>query len=547
MAQTDVWLGLKWRNAVRGDLLFRIAMGALTLFFLVSPLGIQADDTPAVIASGQGAAVAISNWTDFTVQQPTEASTSQTAGLAGPGFPLALWPLQTTGTSLVMRGGPASRGELSATYVIQNGADPNPGFTIGFEADTQWDLQAGASLLLHSVKSYAVGKAKKTLKKNTSASSAGEDAVEDDPEDGVPEAIKAVKEVKSVYDIIKLIAKFFKALNPTFVMNIELSEAPGTTITNNSCVSKYQSTPGTANVQIFGPNELITPNNVDSFFVVSAGAANGLSPGLVDVGVNSLCDWVCSAWNGSLELLTTMDQSTCQAVLQETDPQYSDYNEIHAQNSCLPEVDSGVLGVPWVAPDFDSSVIAFTTETQCGTPQSIEYPVNVVDGSLVSICGTCPTPGSNEPLGDWDQHCDAVSYDPDQQILTANCDTLYSTDRTIPSTLQCLTGHWGVTYPDGENGQLECQNPPGSWADSCEFEYYGNGTLCASCGGVNTCATCPSGSWSSFDGTLMCETHVSQTQVLPPPDPGPLETSPLELRSQATLLAGRPISFGRLN
>jgi len=520
-------------------------VGTLTLFLLVSLQAAQAEDPPAVIASGQGAAVAISNWTSFTVQQPTEASTSQNAGLAGPGFPFALWPMQTTGTSVVMRGGPASRGELSATYVIQNGADPNPGFTIGFEADTQWDFNAAASLLLHSAKSYAVGKAKSAVKKPTSASSAGEDAgeaaVEDDPEDGVPEIIKAVNEVKDVYDVIKLIAKFFKALDPTFVMNIKLSAASGSVITNDSCVSKYQSTPGPANVQIFGPEEAITPSNVDSFFVVAVGATNGLSPGLVDVGVNSLCDWVCSAWNGSLELLTTMDQSTCQAVLQETDPQYSDYYEIYAQNTCLPDPASGPNGVPWVSPSLDWAVNVFSTQTSCTAPYAQEYP------TYNSICGECDPPGSGLPLGDWNQACDEVSYDPDQQILTANCDTASSTDRTIPSTLQCLTGHWGVNYPDGEDGQLECQNPPGSWTDDCEFENYENGTLCASCGGASTCATCPSGSWSSFDGTLMCETHVSQTQVLPPPDPGPLETSPLELRSQATLLAGRPISFGRLN
>ena len=536
-----------WRNAVRGRSFFRSVVGLVALFFLVSPLGAQADGTPSVIASGQGAAVAISNWTAFTIQQPSPEETSQTAGQIGPGFPFALWPMQTSGTSIVMRGGVASDGEVSTGYVIQNGADPQPGFKIGFEADSDWNFKAAASLLLHTGKSYAVGKAKKTIKKSLTPSDSAEDSVEDDPDDGVAEVIKGVKEVEFYYKVVKLIAKVLEALAPQFVMNIELGPISGTTQVTNACLTMYQSTPGVANVQIFGPDENITPDNEDSFFVVSAGAANGFSPGIVDVGVNGLCDWVCGVWNGSLELLTTMDLHNCNEVSLGGDTQEADYNEAQTRNNCLAEPSSGPAGVPWVAAAYANDVYVRAPENFCH-PQLTQYPAAqwTAAGVTNSICGTCPGPAYNQPLGSWTENCDEVNWVPDQVTLTAKCATDSSSERTVQSTRSCETGYWTSV-----DGQLACENPPGSWSESCTFETFSDGTLCAQCygfGGQNSsCATCPSGSWYNDLGQLMCEplSSDSQAQKLPPPGPTrSLDPFPADSDTHATRLAGCPLSNG---
>ena len=158
---------------MRSCFLSRATRGFLAACFTLVTLSAQADDQPQVIATGQGIAVAISNWTNYVMQQPSEASYDQNAGLAGPGFPFALWPLQHTGTSIVMRGGPASEGQVAASYVLLNDAETQPGFIIGFEADTEWNFEAAASLLLHTAKKTAAKKTttKKTASKSTASKS----------------------------------------------------------------------------------------------------------------------------------------------------------------------------------------------------------------------------------------------------------------------------------------------------------------------------------------------------------------------------------------
>ena len=505
--------------------LSRATRGFLAACFTLVTLSAQADDQPQVIATGQGIAVAISNWTNYVMQQPSEASYDQNAGLAGPGFPFALWPLQHTGTSIVMRGGPASEGQVAASYVLQNDAETQPGFIIGFEADTEWNFEAAASLLLHTAKKTAAKQTKNAAKEATkdTAEAAG--------------AADGMTEVIAVYKVIKLIAKLFGALDPTFVMNIQLDPTYGTTFVDNSCVTKYQSTPGPANVQIFGPDEAITQDNVDSFFVVSAGSSNGIAPGFVDLGVNSLCDYACAAWDGSLELLTNMDQTTCLDVLDDTDPQASDYDAAYEQNTCLSDINSGEANLAWIAPNWGENFYpVFSPDTQCESPEFIDMPQLWIGDTL---CGTCTLTETEAPQGTWSESCNQVSYvvTPDgtstQQTLTADCAADGSTERTIQSAATCSTNHWS-----NNNGQLECAYPPGSWSEECDFNLYTEGSLCAVCEGSDevTCATCPSGSWYNFEGQLMCDEDTSTSYFVPPPEEGLWGS-----------LAVRPLLMGGLN
>lgn len=509
---------------MRSCFLSRATRGFLAACFTLAALSAQADDQPQVIATGQGIAVAISNWTNYVMQQPSEASYDQNAGLAGPGFPFALWPLQHTGTSIVMRGGPASEGQVAASYVLQNDAETQPGFIIGFEANTEWNFEAAASLLLHTAKKTAAKQTKNAAKEATkdTAEAAG--------------AADGMTEVIAVYKVIKLIAKLFGALDPTFVMNIQLAPTYGTAFVDNSCVTKYQSTPGPANVQIFGPDEAITQDNVDSFFVVSAGSSNGIAPGFVDLGVNSLCDYACAAWDGSLELLTNMDQATCLDVLDGTDPQASDYDAAYEQNICLSDINSGEANLAWIAPDWENSYPVFSPDTQCESPAFIDLPQLWIGDTL---CGECTLTETEAPQGTWSESCNQVSYvvtpygSSTQQTLTADCAADGSTERTIQSAATCSTNHWS-----NNNGQLECAYPPGSWSEECDFNLYSEGSLCAVCEGSDevTCATCPSGSWYNFEGHLMCDEDTSTSHVVPPPEEGLWGS-----------LAVRPLWMGGLN
>ncbi|MCH2173531.1 CVNH domain-containing protein [Myxococcota bacterium] len=459
-------------------------------------------DTPQVVAESQAIAVAISNLTPHMLNTPSFDS-GDDDGFAGPGFPYSIWPYQNTGTGVVMRGGIASGGFVGRSYRIENGAATPPAFSLGFSADTEWDFDAAASLLLHQTKQYGVKKAKAEVagpSPSSVAKKTGKAAlVSTGAFDGMDEVLATLK-------VIKEFAKIFKALDPTFVMNIELSADSGSTLYDNSCVAKYQNTPGPANVQIVGPDETITQTNADEYFVVAAGSVNKLNPGFVDVTVSSLCDYVCANWNGTLDYLNEYSQSDCESATSGTTA-LTNYQAFVNQNTCLQQANLGPAGTAWVTPP-DQAFARFVPPDQCGSTGNYGYLPEAT-----SICGECPPVESQTALGSWSESCDETSFD--GTTLCANCAGPGSTTRDIPSCQQCDTGHWS-----NDDGTLACADPPGSWSTTCDFDSFEGTTLCATCEtdtssipDSSTCQACSSDEWSNINGQLVCAPAVQSASV----------------------------------
>jgi len=455
----------------------------LSLTLLTLPAATAgAQSTPAVIANSQGIAVALSNLTPYMLNR---VGLYENVAIAGPGYPIAIWPYQHTGTSVTMRGGPASGGESEIAYAIEAGGAFDPSFELRFQANTVWDFDAAASLLLHAAKKKATSSAKSELKK-----SAKEGAEAAGAADGMTEVI-------AVYKLIKLFAKLFGALNPTFVMDIAIQPFDETAAIENSCITKSQNSPGPAVVQIIGPPSTeVTSETVDAFYVASAGSSNKYEPGFVDLSVNSLCDYVCAVWNSTLDELNETSQSDCQDAQSSGSSQQENYDEIAVQNSCLTQADVSD-GIPWVTIESDGPTYnRYDPGSSCGTTTLIGYETQV------GICGGCPPLEASEALGSWSESCDEVSYS--GGVLTANCSTDTDPNRISESSLACSTGHW-----NNEDGELACGEAPGSWSASCDFESFSGTTLCASClddfnERIYSCQPCASDEWYNVDGELLC-------------------------------------------
>ena len=239
---------------------------------LISALGfsIQASANSSdsqVAAESQGIGVAISNWTSFTINtQFNEGSGGD--GIVGPGFPLTILPYQNTGTGVYLRGGPASNYYVSMDYEIANGDAILPSFGIQFTADTQWDVKAAASDVLHAVKKKVTSNAKDSLKKT--AADTGEDALE------AAGAADGMTEVYAALKVMEDIAKLFKALDPSYQMTFvwyptAVEGGDEIPFWENACISRNENTPAPANVAIVGPDEPPTAENKDEFFILSAG------------------------------------------------------------------------------------------------------------------------------------------------------------------------------------------------------------------------------------------------------------------------------------
>ena len=483
--------------------------GALALLVSSALAGSAvAGGSPQVIAEAQGIAVSLTNLTPHMLNTP-DLSSGDNAGSAGPAFPYSIFPYQTTGTGVVMRGGPASQGSVGRSYQIENGAASLPGFSLRFTADTNWDFDAAASLLLHQTKQYGVNKAKSAVKgpsPKTIAKKEAKDAlVAAGAEDGMDEVLAAIK-------VVKELAKIFKALDPTFVMNIELSEYGGSSFYQNMCVSRSQSTPAPADVQILGPPGEVLQSNAGEYFVIAAGSVNKYSPGLVDVDVSPLCNYICAAWNGSYDYLNEFSQSDCEDATSGS-TQLNNWTAFENQNTCLQQADAGPGGVAWVTPpDTTSSRYAPPTDgltLGCGERQLFGY-----FPEAESICGTCPPVEADTPLGSWSESCDQESFS--GSTLCADCATSTSSVRNSYSCMTCPSGHW-----TNDDGLLECAPVPGSWAQSCDFDSFEGTTLCATCATdaspdrtSASCQSCSSDEWSNANGQLVCDSSAQAT-VLP--------------------------------
>lgn len=457
---------------------------SLTLFGLPAATA-GAQGTPAVVATAQGITVALANLTPYVLNR---VGLTENAANAGPGYPVVILPYQHTGTSVTMRGGVASGGESAVAYAIGDFADNTTiSFQLFFKADTIWDFDAAASLMLHAAKSKATSSAKSKLK--------------DSAKDGAEAAGAAdgMTEVIEVYKLVKLFAKLFGALDPTFVMDISIEPFYEFTVkTDDACISKNQNSPGPAVVEILGPSTDIGSANVGAFYVAAAGSSNKYEPGFVDLSVHSLCDYVCAVWNSTLDELNETSQSDCADAQSSGSTQQANYNEIAAQNSCLTQA-SASNGIPWVTIESDGPTYKrYDPSVSCSTTTLAAYEAQV------GICGGCAPLEASEPLGSWSESCDEVSYS--GGVLTANCATNTDPNYTSESSLGCSTGHW-----NNDDGELACAEPPGSWSTSCDFVSFSGTTLCASCATdtdsnriSESCQPCTSDVWSNVDGFLSC-------------------------------------------
>mgnify|MGYP006158186781 FL=1 len=156
----------------------------------------------AVLAEDQGIAVAITNFTRYTLQRNIDEAVD---GFAGPGFPLTILPAQHTGTDVFLKGGTGAY--ITTQYVLEktNGGsvpDGSLGFMLTFEGDTSWDFEAAASDVMHDVKEKVSSDAKTNIK--NAAEETGEDAVKAaGAEDGMTEVIDTMKVIKEIAQVLQ--------------------------------------------------------------------------------------------------------------------------------------------------------------------------------------------------------------------------------------------------------------------------------------------------------------------------------------------------------
>ena len=346
----------------------------------------------AVLAEDQGIAVAITNFTRYTLQRNIDEAVD---GFAGPGFPLTILPAQHTGTGVFLKGGTGAY--ITTQYVLEktNGGsvpDGSLGFMLTFEGDTSWDFEAAASDVMHDVKEKVSSDAKTNIK--NAAEETGEDAVKAaGAEDGMTEVIDTMK-------VIKEIAQVLGALDPSFVMKFgwETANVDGTEgvfYDGESCIRENTDSPAAANVAILGPDQTPTYENADQFYVLSAFGTSRYNPGLVDASITPMCAYVCAAFNATNEALDDYSQTDCTSMIAADTVQQDAYNGYSVLNACLVAGGlDGPDGVAWVTPptsaslrwgptsgtyEPDGTAVASCAQT------TFRYP-DVTD----SICGTCP-------------------------------------------------------------------------------------------------------------------------------------------------------------
>jgi hypothetical protein len=425
--------------------------------------------------------LAVWNWTPYYLGR-NELKTSSEAFNPSP-FWTSIWPYQQTGISFSS----ASSGtaQLIFDFEIQDDKSTpinNPVFTLEFNENTTWDIKAAADLLLHQAKSGAVSWTKKKAKSQ----------FQDPAKDAAKEAATAtaaefgLEEVKVAVKVFKEIGKIFNALDPHRRVKLDIYTPSKNSESDFNDVCLNRSTDNATQRVVGPPGVSLDWSTADKFYVVTAGSvtggqngdsepsggnANKVQPGMIDMAVTPLCDFVCGAFNGIAADLIEYSQSDCTNAQSDTTA-YSQYQDATNLLECLqkapltpansPLQAEGLPATYLVPPPgtFDTYNPEFscTTKTQrdylfeyayhgFGTPLSIQYPDDF------AFCGQCVTAyptGFTEAEGSWSKSCDLVSFDGSE--LCASCADATSTVRNVYSCTSCPANQYG-----NSNGQLFCE------------------------------------------------------------------------------------------
>jgi hypothetical protein len=425
--------------------------------------------------------LAVWNWTPYYLGR-NELKTSSEAFNPSP-FWTSIWPYQQTGISFSS----ASSGtaQLIFDFEIQDDKSTpinNPVFTLEFNENTTWDIKAAADLLLHQAKSGAVSWSKKKAKSQ----------FQDPAKDAAKEAATAtaaefgLEEVKVAVKVFKEIGKIFNALDPHRRVKLDIYTPSKNSESDFNDVCLNRSTDNATQRVVGPPGVSLDWSTADKFYVVTAGSvtggqngdsepsggnANKVQPGMIDMAVTPLCDFVCGAFNGIAADLIEYSQSDCTNAQSDTTA-YSQYQDATNLLECLqkapltpansPLQAEGLPATYLVPPPgtFDTYNPEFscTTKTQrdylfeyayhgFGTPLSIQYPDDF------AFCGQCVTAyptGFTEAEGSWSKSCDLVSFDGSE--LCASCADATSTVRNVYSCTSCPANQYG-----NSNGQLFCE------------------------------------------------------------------------------------------
>ena len=425
--------------------------------------------------------LAVWNWTPYYLDR-NELKTSSSAFNPSP-FWTSIWPYQQTGISFSSTS--SGTAQLIFDFEIQDDKSTpinNPVFTLEFNENTTWDIKAAADLLLHQAKSGAVSWSKKKAKSQ----------FQDPAKDAAKEAATAtaaefgLEEVKVAVKVFKEIGKIFNALDPHRTVKLDIYTPSKNSESDFNDVCLNRSTDNATQRVVGPPGVSLDWSTADKFYVVTAGSvtggqngdsepsggnANKVQPGMIDMAVTPLCDFVCGAFNGIAADLIEYSQSDCTNAQSDTTA-YSQYQDATKLLECLqkapltpansPLQAEGLPATYLVPPPgtFDTYNPEFscTTKTQrdylfeyayhgFGTPLSIQYPDDF------AFCGQCVTAyptGFTEAEGSWSKSCDLVSFDGSE--LCASCADATSTVRNVYSCTSCPANQYG-----NSNGQLFCE------------------------------------------------------------------------------------------
>ena len=298
-------------------------------------------------AAGQDSNVLIENnvltgalWNFTPHVLESSFSSKEGVGMSGARF-IGAWPYQHTGFSLGLKAGSQDDRRASASYKILDGdtGEVLGGFTLSFKGFRDWNFEAAADLLLHQTKSFVVKSTKSNIKSEINDSIS--DLFEDTGRASAPAstatspdfdwkkhlkkitkkaalatgAFDGLDEVEAAIDVIKEIAKIIEALDPSASVHVEIENYQASEIPFElryiEPITIDTSTPGTVNIQVIAPaGKLLSDGNAFRFFVVALGATGDTFPGFIDMSVSPFCDFVCSAWRGTEDLLASLAYPT---------------------------------------------------------------------------------------------------------------------------------------------------------------------------------------------------------------------------------------------
>ena len=358
-------------------------------------------------------------------------------------------------------------------------------FTLEFNGSRTWDIKAAADLLLHQAKSGAVSWAKDKAKSQ----------FQDPAKDAAKEAATAtaaefgLEEVKVAVKVFKEVGKIFNALDPSRTVKVDIytPSKPFESDFNDACLNR--STANATQRVVGPPGVSLDWSTADKFYVVTAGSVTGgqsggknapdgdadpAQPGMIDMAVTPLCDFVCGAYNGIAAGLIEYSQSDCNYAQTGTVVDgrnfYTQYQDATQLLECLqyspltlansPVFPSSRAGMTYLVPP-PGTLDTYNPDRTClrktGRDYLAEYRVEYTDGPAddIALCGQCVTayptgPVFTEAEGSWSQSCDLVSFD--GSGLCASCADATSTVRNVDSCTSCPANQYG-----NANGQLFCE------------------------------------------------------------------------------------------